>query len=207
MQIQILITGLLMKLFGLSADNGVFGFGASPSAFAGGFTGGSLFQSGGIGAGFAEGGSVTGEGTSQSDSIPAMLSNGEYVLNADTVKRLGVPLLNAINQNKGMIAKFAEGGYSTDNGVEPVLSKDFTAKHGESVSDVLTKKDIDTDKTDNKELLAAMAVTMRELAEQGKAPSNVNIMAMDSKSFAEFLNENSDILMGVLAKNKALNRK
>ena len=52
-----------------------------------------------------------------------------------------------------------------------------------------------------------MAVTMRELAEQGKTPSNVNIMAMDSKSFAEFLNENADILMGVLAKNHALNRK
>lgn len=207
MQIQIWITGLLMKLFGLSADNGVFGFGASPSAFAGGFTGGSLFQSGGIGAGFAEGGSVKGAGSSKSDSIPAMLSNGEYVLNADTVKRLGVPLLNAINQNKGIIAKFSEGGYSTGNGVEPVLSKDFTAKHGESVSDVLTKKDIDTNQADNKELLAAMAVTMRELAEQGKAPSNVNIMAMDSKSFAEFLNENSDILMGVLAKNHALNRK
>ena len=29
---------------------------------------------------------------------------------------------------------------------------------------------------------------------------------LDSKSFAEFLNDNSDILMGVLAKNKALNR-
>ena len=207
MQIQIWITGLLMKLFGLSANNGTFGFGASPTGWISNFTGGSLFQSGGIGAGFADGGSVKGAGSSKSDSIPAMLSNGEYVLNADTVKRLGVPLLNAINQNKGIIAKFSEGGYSTGNGVEPVLSKDFTAKHGESVSDVLTKKDIDTNQADNKELLAAMAVTMRELAEQGKTPSNVNIMAMDSKSFAEFLNENSDILMGVLAKNHALNRR
>ena len=198
-----------MKLIFGGSGGGLFGGGGLVGGgFGGGFDYyGAAADAFGVSLGqFAEGGSVKGAGSSKSDSIPAMLSNGEYVLNADTVKRLGVPLLNAINQNKGIIAKFSEGGYSTGNGVEPVLSKDFTAKHGESVSDVLTKKDIDTNQADNKELLAAMAVTMRELAEQGKTPSNVNIMAMDSKSFAEFLNENADILMGVLAKNKALNR-
>jgi TP901 family phage tail tape measure protein len=49
---------------------------------------------------FATGGPVKGPGTGTSDSIPAMLSNGEYVMDAATVKRLGVPLLD--NLRKGM---------------------------------------------------------------------------------------------------------
>ena len=36
-------------------------------------------------------------GTHASDNVPAMLSRGEYVLNADTVRRLGVGTLNRIN--------------------------------------------------------------------------------------------------------------
>jgi hypothetical protein len=45
----------------------------------------------------ADGGLVTGPGTSKSDSIPARLSNGEYVLNADAVKKLGIRNLDTIN--------------------------------------------------------------------------------------------------------------
>ncbi|WP_277271401.1 tape measure protein, partial [Phascolarctobacterium succinatutens] len=46
-----------------------------------------------FGKGLATGGSVDGPGTGTSDSVPAMLSNGEYVLNAQAVDRLGVPFL------------------------------------------------------------------------------------------------------------------
>lgn len=46
---------------------------------------------------FSEGGLVTGEGTSTSDSISAQLSNGEYVVNAASTRAVGVNLLNAIN--------------------------------------------------------------------------------------------------------------
>lgn len=56
----------------------------------------------------ATGGAVNGSGTSVSDSIPAMLSNGEYVLNADAVSRIGVPTLNMLNEGKAL--HFAEGG-------------------------------------------------------------------------------------------------
>lgn len=45
----------------------------------------------------ATGGYVSGKGTSTSDSIPAMLSNGEYVLNASSVEAIGVDNLNRIN--------------------------------------------------------------------------------------------------------------
>lgn len=57
---------------------------------------------------FASGGYIQGAGTSTSDSIPANLSNGEYVLNAKAVKKLGVPLLNTLNSGK--IPAFANGG-------------------------------------------------------------------------------------------------
>lgn len=61
-----------------------------------------------FGKGFASGGSVAGPGTGTSDSIPAMLSNGEYVLNAQAVERLGVPFLNGLNT--GRLRGFASGG-------------------------------------------------------------------------------------------------
>lgn len=63
---------------------------------------------GAFGKGFATGGSVDGPGTGTSDSIPAMLSNGEYVLNAQAVDRLGVPFLNGLNT--GRLRGFAGGG-------------------------------------------------------------------------------------------------
>ncbi len=43
------------------------------------------------------GGVVRGPGTSTSDSIPALLSNGEYVLNAAAVSKFGVPMLDQMN--------------------------------------------------------------------------------------------------------------
>lgn len=63
---------------------------------------------GAFGKGFASGGSVAGPGTGTSDSVPAMLSNGEYVLNAQAVDRLGVPFLNGLNT--GRLRGFASGG-------------------------------------------------------------------------------------------------
>lgn len=61
-----------------------------------------------FGKAFASGGSVAGPGTGTSDSVPAMLSNGEYVLNAQAVDRLGVPFLNGLNT--GRLRGFASGG-------------------------------------------------------------------------------------------------
>jgi hypothetical protein len=58
-------------------------------------------------AGLATGGPVRGPGSSTSDSIPAMLSDGEYVVRASAATRFG-PLLEAINS--GRIGHFANGG-------------------------------------------------------------------------------------------------
>jgi tape measure domain-containing protein len=57
--------------------------------------------------GFAEGGKVSGPGTGTSDSVPAMLSNGEFVVNAQATRK-NLALLTAINGNR--FRKFMEGG-------------------------------------------------------------------------------------------------
>lgn len=58
--------------------------------------------------GFASGGAISGQGTSKSDSIPAMLSNGEYVINADAVRKFGTGFFDRLNF--GMVPAFASGG-------------------------------------------------------------------------------------------------
>jgi hypothetical protein len=65
---------------------------------------------GGLVARFADGfgpsynGRVTGPGTGRSDSIPAMISNGEFVVNARATAQ-NMDLLNAINSNKNVSGK------------------------------------------------------------------------------------------------------
>jgi TP901 family phage tail tape measure protein len=58
------------------------------------------------GAKAATGGFIQGPGTKNSDSIPARLSNGEYVVRASAVDQYGVGMLNQINEKK-----FASGGF------------------------------------------------------------------------------------------------
>ena len=53
-----------------------------------------------IGPTYASGGKVRGPGTGTSDSIPAMLSHGEYVVKASSVAKYGVRTLDAINTQK-----------------------------------------------------------------------------------------------------------
>lgn len=57
---------------------------------------------------FAFGGSVSGTGTT--DSLLARLTPGEFVLKSDTVRQLGVPFLNALNNFKYPVPAFAGGG-------------------------------------------------------------------------------------------------
>jgi hypothetical protein len=52
------------------------------------------------GAGRATGGLIRGPGTGTSDSIPTMLSNGEYVLRSSAVSRIGVDMLDALNSGQ-----------------------------------------------------------------------------------------------------------
>ena len=79
-------------------------------------------------AGFASGGYVTGPGTTTSDSIPARLSAGEYVLRAEAVRRVGVDFLHALNGGffaprwSGPRLAFAEGGLVPDVAQAPAAA-------------------------------------------------------------------------------------
>jgi hypothetical protein len=104
--IKMLETAALKALFGSGfAGGGSVSGGAAPSV------------------GAAEGGHIRGPGTSTSDSIPARLSDGEFVVNAKSVSQPGVlPLLTALNQGalKGVngptsVPKFAAGGIASGN--------------------------------------------------------------------------------------------
>lgn len=80
--------------------------------------------------GHATGGFIRGAGTSTSDSIPAMLSNGEFVVKASAVRKYGTGFLNAVNNGNFTklhmpVARFADGGSvmreasdSTSRGIE-----------------------------------------------------------------------------------------
>lgn len=79
-------------------------------------------------AGFASGGYVTGPGTTTSDSIPARLSAGEYVLRAEAVRRVGVEFLHALNGGLaaprwlGPRLAFADGGLVPDVAQAPTAA-------------------------------------------------------------------------------------
>jgi TP901 family phage tail tape measure protein len=74
----------------------------------------------------ARGGPVFGAGTATSDSIPALLSNGEYVIKADSVKKYGTGVMDHLNAGR-----FAEGGLIQKPGLlfndhDPKPAVDYT---------------------------------------------------------------------------------
>lgn len=72
----------------------------------------------------AKGGAIIGPGTSTSDSIPALLSNGEYVINADAAAQIGRTTLDALNS--GSYPAFASGGSVGGVPEESVQSRNLT---------------------------------------------------------------------------------
>lgn len=108
---------LAESLFGAMGGGGNGGLGGFIAA---------LFSSG-----FATGGLVTGPGTSTSDSIPARLSHGEYVVNARSVSRFGVAFLDAINglaagpRIEGGRLAFAAGGLVPAAPAQPATNQNI----------------------------------------------------------------------------------
>lgn len=85
-------------------------------------------------------------------------------------------------------------------GLVPALKDDEvlrTLQVGEEVNSIRDRR--------SNEILATVA--MRAMDNTAKAPTQVVITALDSRSFAEYLNENSDILQAVLSKNNAMGRR
>ena len=60
--------------------------------------------------GFATGGHITGKGTGTSDDIPIWASNGEFMIRAAAVEKLGLANLDYINRTGMLPPRFATGG-------------------------------------------------------------------------------------------------
>ncbi|WP_281661588.1 phage tail tape measure protein [Microvirgula aerodenitrificans] len=87
-----------------------------------------------LGSMFATGGHVTGPGSGTSDSIPAWLSNGEYVINAAAVQRYGKGTFDRLNAQK-----FATGGHvgpaaNDGSGVAPNVKVELVNKSSQPVA-------------------------------------------------------------------------
>lgn len=95
---------LVLQLALAAAQSALLGSGPLAGLFGGFFP-----TAGGFASmlGMADGGRVRGPGGPRSDSVPAMLSNGEFVVNAAATRR-NAGLLEAINS--GSIPRFATGG-------------------------------------------------------------------------------------------------
>lgn len=144
------------------------------------------------GGGHATGGRIYGPGTSTSDSIPAMLSNGEMVLRAATVKKIdalyGRSFLNTLNA-VGSVEKamqpsafalnarrksqaYATGGrVSTANGswnveVNPVIKVELPANTGNTTNNTVTINGVESSDrriADAVETLVASATRKRNM--------------------------------------------
>lgn len=121
--------------------------------------------------GLATGGYVSGPGTGTSDSVLARLSNGEYVMSAAAVDRIGTPLLDAMN--RGDAVHYAGGGLvSVNNGggsgpaavssAGPSVSLQISALDAASFGDFLSRGGLDTVKQalfeDNRQFASSVGV-------------------------------------------------
>jgi hypothetical protein len=70
---------------------------------------------------YADGGHIQGPGGPKDDKIPAMISNGEYVVNANSVRKYGRGFMDSVN--KGRLVRHFEAGGAADRGYEPTPSR------------------------------------------------------------------------------------
>jgi TP901 family phage tail tape measure protein len=105
------------------------------SGFGRGFTGGGRRNNT---PGFASGGLVPGQG--DSDSVPARLTPGEFVIRKSAVKAIGSNNLHRLNRaNGGRIQKFSNGGLTQSYTVDQLLTRDGSA----TISKALGKTNIE----------------------------------------------------------------
>lgn len=89
---------------------------------------------------FATGGDVVGEGTATSDSIPAMLSNGESVMTARATSMFA-PILSAFNQAGGGVPIYGQQSGNQAMG-EDMLAKAFAKGIANMPSPVVSVEEI-----------------------------------------------------------------
>jgi len=124
------IKPLLPMLAALAAVKIARGIGSFAGAMMGGLTSGRAFNKGGRVHAFARGGMVPGSGNR--DTVPAMLSPGEFVIRQSSVNKIGAGTLAAMNENK-----FALGG-EVSVGAAVLKGRKSTASSTISYEDILS---------------------------------------------------------------------
>lgn len=145
-------------------------------------------------------------GGGKTPEVPATLNYADGVSWGDVTKNWQtvdwIPKMNHTGANVGTYPKMHTGGVVADGriGVVPKLQNNEvirTLQVGEEVNSLQDRR--------SNEMLTA--IVLKALDSQNQKPTNINIFAMDSKSFAEYLNQNADILTAVLAKQGAMGRR
>jgi len=108
---------------------GAMGAGGGGSGGLGGFVSGLL--------GFAEGGLVNGPGTGTSDSIPARLSAGEFVMKASAVQQFGVGFMHALNGGFNMPASIGSSLAFAGGGLVPASAPAAQGAQGVRIVNVI----------------------------------------------------------------------
>ena len=118
---------------------------------------------------YPQGGEVFGPGTGTSDSIPALISNGEYVVKAESVRKYGVAMFDRLNAGR-----FASGGLAgftyTPTG-QPVLGgpSDAKTRYDKEVEDLKKAwEDLTTALADAKKKADAVKDAEKNLAKVRK---------------------------------------
>lgn len=95
-------------------DQSKASFGSIPSKFRPHADGGLItgYAAGGAVRGFPGGGQVSGPGTGTSDSIPSLLSDGEYVIRAAMVRRYGASFFDLLNSGQLPLVRSWDRGAS-----------------------------------------------------------------------------------------------
>jgi TP901 family phage tail tape measure protein len=129
------------------------------------------------------GGSVKGPGTSTSDSIPALLSNGEYVIKAASVDKFGKSFLDSINS--GELPGYRLGGLiAPDKGgtVKPINKQSLISGDKKNVSKIINDKKqkaiLNDKKSVNKAMLSQLAAK-QNIAKKGKVFAEISKLFFD----------------------------
>jgi TP901 family phage tail tape measure protein len=123
----------------------------------------------------ASGGYVPGQGTDTSDNIPALLSPGEYVLRAASVRKIGLPTLDRLN-------RFATGGpvgYAAGGSVNPVAGTTLALAAGRLTTVERVRALVNAWKDYNDQL--AQAARRTELVNDAKAAKRTFDLAKGMK--------------------------
>jgi hypothetical protein len=207
------IKPLLPMLAALAAFKIAKGLGGFFGGMMSGATSGRTYNKGGKVLGFARGGMVPGVGNG--DTVPAMLSPGEFVIRKSSVKKMGAGTLAAMNENR-----YAAGGIIALNPYDKGTPETAIRKSGTiDVSDVAERAGINKGKGYRERFTqAAQASGNKELsllAKSGKLKIDAVGLSIGDKdvasetenqikdSFANLVNSSSGALAKKLQTTKS----